>query len=485
MTLLIKDALSEALSKHPDNDAVRESKRGKIVSYSYAEFVALIQDAKLWFDKQPEHNFGIATSNTVSGIANVYGAMASGKRICMLDPSLSLNNIADALTKSGATCILCEDSSLVKAIQESEDTQKFNAQPLYKPKVPQSINAQILLEEIEAWNEDGELVFFTSGTTKSSKAALNSFEKVCLASYTIYKLANFDTTCEVYIPAPIHHLYGFNSFAAFLCMGHVCCIGSATRISNDLPKFNAQIGVFVPSYAQYALKRQPGELKKLKHLLLSSAPTPLSVQEGCAELGICAHNVYGSSELGTIAMSLESTDFNLLSYDESKKFYLTDEGELCAISQFAMAGYMEDGKLGIPAAQLFDKDGAYHTGDGASIKSENSFELLGRLDSILVLPNGEKLICADHENALCKLNGVEESAVAFIDGKLTAFIVPTKEIASLGTSTTQEKLQAELDSFNKTQALAFRIVRLVVLEKPLPRTALGKLKRNELPALAK
>lgn len=151
-------------------------------------------------------------------------------------------------------------------------------------------------------------------------------------------------------------------------------------------------------------------------------------------------------------------------------------GELACRGESRMLGYYRAPEL---TAAAVDSEGWYYTGDLAVIDEQGFIRIVDRKKD-LIIRGGEKIYPAEVERFLQGLAGVREAAVVGVPGlagdeRVWAFIVP-EEGSSPSPRQVLERCREALE--------VCKIPDEVRLVADLPRSALGKVQKRELRALA-
>jgi len=134
------------------------------------------------------------------------------------------------------------------------------------------------------------------------------------------------------------------------------------------------------------------------------------------------------------------------------------------------------------------KDGWFYTGDLGHIDEEGFLFVTGRKKELIVLSNGKNITPEEVENKILSVSEViEEVGVYMENDQLFAIIYPNSvKIKSAEISDVNEYFRWEiLAKYNKKSPSYKRISNFIVIDEPLPRTRLSKLKRFMLPEIGK
>jgi long-subunit acyl-CoA synthetase (AMP-forming) len=152
-------------------------------------------------------------------------------------------------------------------------------------------------------------------------------------------------------------------------------------------------------------------------------------------LGYSIYAGYGLTECGVICVELSRKAQFRCGTSTGKifsnvKYKLSEEGELLIPKEHSMNGIYVDGKF-----TEFDKD-YYPTNDLVSIDETGRLHIIGRLDDVIIGPNGENISPEEIESRIdkgaftqeaminCKLPGSEEKQMVLVladDGSMGAY----------------------------------------------------------------
>jgi long-chain acyl-CoA synthetase len=131
----------------------------------------------------------------------------------------------------------------------------------------------------------------------------------------------------------------------------------------------------------------------------------VSIYEGygiteCAPLISCNRNLY--QKAGSVGLPI----FDLrVKIDEPDA---NGEGEICVKGPNVMLGYFNNPEA---TAEVFDKDGYFHTGDYGRLDEEGWIYITGRKKNLIILSNGKNVYPEELEADIQKIEGVLEVVV--------------------------------------------------------------------------
>jgi O-succinylbenzoic acid--CoA ligase len=238
----------------------------------------------------------------------------------------------------------------------------------------------------------------------------------------------------------------------------------------------------------------------LRCVLLGGGPAPQSTLERCARLGIPVAQTYGLTEttsqvatlapadalrkLGTTGRPIYPNEIRVVADDGDAA--PGEAGEILVRGPVVMSGYA--GQSDATAWTIVD--GWLHTGDIGSIDEDGYLRILDRRNDLIVT-GGENVYPAEVEAALLAHPSVAEAAVIGVPDVtwgqrviaivrlVTAAAEDAAEDAAGDAVVTEEELRVHC----RSRLAGYKTPREVsIVTEPLPRTASGKLRRNELRA---
>lgn len=379
-------------------------------------------------------------------IVDIMAAAQAGARITMLDENLPESTLASLLRQVGADCV-CAD-----------------------PELEEELGVYLCPE---GEGERGEILFFTSGTTDRSKAVLLSESSLCASAWNGASLMPLKQDDVLLLQLPLNHVFGFvcGLLWALQC-GVSVAVGRGMRhYGDDFDFFRPTAVSVVPLLLGYCIKAHVLN-PELSLILVGAGECPPQVLR---EAGVGGRRVsfgYGLTETSSgIALSTGSDPY-AMSICPDFRVSIADDGEVLVESQTTMMkGYF--GRREETKAVL--KDGVLHTGDLGQIDTEGRLHITGRKKDILVLSSGSKIFLPEYEAALAKALGTGELCVVLSKGR-PALIVN----ASVGDrSLVMQQIRPVMENYSRSE----QISEIFFTDRPLPRTATGKLKRYEISRL--
>lgn len=298
-------------------------------------------------------------------------------------------------------------------------------------------------------------IVFTSGTTGKGKGVMLSQANICL-DMTL-GMYNFDITRKTLHVLPPHHTFGSTvNYVGHLSQGCEVYISSGLKhVSDEIREQQPTHLILVPAFLEamnrkiWTTARKTGKEGLLKMMMKASDAlrkvgidlrkklfsSVLSAFGGKLELVICGGakldeeiirtfdslgitilNGYGITECsplisanrnkyrkpGSVGTPILACRVKIDSPDEN------GEGEICVKGPNVMLGYYNNPEA---TAEVFDKDGYFHTGDYGKLDEEGWIYITGRKKNLIILSNGKNVYPEEIEADLQKVEGVCEVIV--------------------------------------------------------------------------
>ena len=298
-------------------------------------------------------------------------------------------------------------------------------------------------------------IVFTSGTTGKGKGVMLSQANIGL-DMTL-GMYNFDITRKTLHVLPPHHTFGSTvNYVGHLAQGCEVYISSGIKhVSDEIREQQPTHLILVPAFLEvmnrkiWTTARKGGKEGLLRFMMKCSDllrklgidvrrklfASVLSAFGGKLELIICGGakldeeiirtfdslgitilNGYGITECsplisanrneyrkpGRVGTPILACRVKIDDPDEN------GEGEICVKGPNVMLGYYDNPEA---TAEVFDKDGFFHTGDYGKLDEEGWIYITGRKKNLIILSNGKNVYPEEIEADLQKVEGVSEVVV--------------------------------------------------------------------------
>ncbi len=392
--------------------------------------------------------------------------------------------------------------------------------PLLRPKVEAKHSAKVLNfnEELDKqsktlnWVESDEdriaAYFHTGGTTGMPKVAQHRFSGMIYNGWCAeYQIITSEDV--LLCPLPMFHV-----FAAYPIL--MTCIASGAQMVMPTPqgyrgdgvfdnfwklieRYQASFMVTVPTAVAALMQREVNaDVSCLKYALCGSAPLPVElfkkfekatgvrILEGYgmteATCLISINPVAGERKIGSVGLPFPYSDVKILDCDPAGKIKsergVDEVGEICVANPGVVVGatYVEaDKNIG-----LFANGTHLRTGDLGRIDADGFLWITGRAKD-LIIRGGHNIDPATIEDALAGHRAVALSgAIGQPDahsGEVPCVYVEVVEGANVTNEELMEHLKANVDE-------RAAIPKYVEIMTELPKTAVGKILKNDLRKLA-
>ncbi len=343
-------------------------------------------------------------------------------------------------------------------------------------------------------------IVFTSGTTGKGKGVMLSQANIGL-DMTL-GMYNFDITRKTLHVLPPHHTFGSTvNYVGHLSQGCEVYISSGIKhVSDEIKEQQPTHLILVPAFLEvmnrkiWATARKDGKEGLLKAMIKVSNflrkfgvdvrrklfASVLSAFGGKLELIICGGakldeeiirnfdalgitilNGYGITECaplisanrnkyqkpGSVGTPILACRVKIDKPDEK------GEGEICVKGPNVMLGYYNNPEA---TAEVFDKDGFFHTGDYGKLDEEGWIYITGRKKNLIILSNGKNVYPEEIEADLQKVEGVSEVVVYAGESRvqkdkitIVAEIFPDADLlAHMGVNNAQEYFENQVKALN-------------------------------------
>ena len=315
----------------------------------------------------------------------------------------------------------------------------------------------------------GKLLFFTSGTTERSKAVVLTDHSLCQSAWNGGAKLPLTEEDRLLCLLPLGHVFGFVCGLLWgLSCGAAVALGRGPRhYADDCAYFKPTAVSVVPLLLGFLLQHRLIN-PELKLILVGAGDCPRPLLDAAAAMGLRVSFGYGLTETSSgVAISVAGDPF-AMEVCPDDTITLAEDGEiLIQAPTCMMQGYYKR-----PAdTEAVLKDGVLYTGDLGRFDEDGRLHITGRKKDMLVLPDGTKLFLPEYEGEIMRALGHQELAVILRDGK------PLLVWSGEGDA---KELEKRLRPLMAEKPRGQQLSGVIVTDRPLPRTATGKIKRWEL-----
>lgn len=468
----LKDFLSHALSLDILAFSVFNGEKSENISYrTFANDV--LRAANFLTARHIRHqHVALLAPNSYLWIVNFFSILASGNVPVPLNPDVSKDTILRHCEKADVSVIFV-DTSTTSDFDVADSTIKILSLNNRVDEMPMSLD-----EVYSAEPDETSLLLFTSGTTGTSK----------IVEYSTRNLQSFMEDSQVYLwdvhntllCLPLYHVYGVST--ALTCLFHykTVCIGRGMRYwIADMPVLNPSFICMVPSALSSFVKllkktstvqeRQKYMGNSLISIFIGGASVQLDLCRYMMELGVKVQSIYAMTEStgsGTWCV-LDETNIGSVGKPYGSMKCRIENGELLLKSPAVMKRYYKDPE----ATAKIIVNGWLHTGDIASCDERGFYYIIGRKKNVIILSNGENVNPEEIEAKWAEFGPVLECLV-YGDGRGICADVYT---------TDKPEAMRYIKAYNESVPTYHQVYKVNYFEKPLEKTASGKIKRKEFP----
>ncbi len=341
------------------------------------------------------------------------------------------------------------------------------ADPMMPEKVLQeaAVGANKYICEVTEQKGDGEMLFFTSGTTSRSKVVRLTSRSLCCSAWSGQCMLACGEDDTILCVLPLSHVFGFVCGLLWgLAYGATIALcGDVRDIFTAPMKYKPTIIPAVPSIIEAMIKYNVLN-PELRVVLIGAAPCTLENAEILRERGVSTYFGYGLTETSSgIAITQDLDEPEALYPCPGADFRIEPDGEISVATPCMMKGYLNN-----PDTY---EGYRFYTGDLGSFDEKGRLHLQGRKKDVLIMADGTKIYCPEYEHDLAEMSGEEDIALVEQDGRA---------VLIAGAGSDLDKLEEAVKEYNKTMMRSQQVYRIEEFGRPLPRTMTGKLRRYEL-----
>ncbi|XP_062999600.1 acyl-coenzyme A synthetase ACSM4, mitochondrial-like [Elgaria multicarinata webbii] len=352
--------------------------------------------------------------------------------------------------------------------------------------------------------QDPMIIYFTSGTSGAPKMAEHSqgsfgFRPIINKRYWLDLTPSDVMWCTVdtgWVVASLGSVFGpwVSGSCVFV---HNLPQAEPTTIPNTLSRFPITTFLAIPTVFRILVKNDLASYKfmSLKHCISGGEPVKPEVMEQWKnKTGLDIYEVYGQTETGIIcsvlkgmkvipgSMGKASPPYDVQIIDEETNVLPPgQEGEIAIRVKPKRPLGLFSRYIDNPGKTAATERGDFYvTGDQGVMDKEGYIWFIGREDDI-INSSGYRIGPFDVESVLLEHPAVAEAAVVSSPDPLRkevvkAFVVLSPDYALQN----KEKLTLELQEYVKKVTAPYKYPRKMEFVQELPKTAIGKIKRNVL-----
>lgn len=443
------DLLDRMAASAPRRTAILTCEGGDDVrAVTWAELAGLVSERAGALAGEGHACEAILADGTLGCVVEAFASVRAGLQVALVDPLMPNRVLEPLLQAVDADCVWASDG-----------TRRGELNRMLEPTSAPAFGAHGVL-------------FFTSGTTSSSKAVLLTDGSLMSSAFNGSSLLPLSPDDVLLCLLPLSHVFGFVCGLLWgLSCGATVALGRGPRhYADDLTLFKPTAVSVVPKLLEYLVAR--GALNdELGLVLVGAADCSDELLGKVRANGIRASLGYGLTETSSgVALSI-GEDFHAMTICPEDEVTIAEDGEiLVKAPTCVMRGYYRDEEKTTAAI----RDGVLHTGDKGFLDDAGLLHVEGRLKDVIALPGGTKVFLPDYEAAVSRALGEHDVAVALRGGGLTLVC---------GRLTRERSDREVMDALGPAMAAyppGSRIGHIVRLGHALPRTAAGDIERWKL-----
>ena len=370
---------------------------------SYEELNRMVSAAALRLGElEPGSRVALHLPKDKRYVALVLALIRAGHVACPVSDRLPPRGVARLLERAACSALISEDEELLQAAGAG----------LSRP-APEALlrEGKQRAEPADIPHERPATIIFTSGSSGVPKAALHTFGNhyhSALGSNANITLRPGD---RWHLSLPLYHVGGLSILFRCLLAGATVAL---PQPGTSLGESIAGLGATHVSLVSTQLSRlllESADLGGLEAVLMGGGPVPPSLVGEALARGLPLHTSYGLTEMasqvtttppGARPEQLRTAGRVLTNREVS----ISESGEILVRGETLFAGYVEGRALDRP----LDVGGWFHTRDLGGLDEDGYLCVRGRMDNLFV-SGGENVQPEEIEEALCRLEGVDEAVV--------------------------------------------------------------------------
>ena len=339
------------------------------------------------------------------------------------------------------------------------------------------------------------LLVYTSGTTGTPKGAVHCQSHLAANLRIAREVQALTLSDRVMTVLPLFHVGGLciqtlpalSAGAEVILHARFDPAAALECIAHERPSLTLLVPAVMKALIEHP-QWQATTLASLRAVWAGSSVIPRTLIDAFHARGVPVCNVYGATETGPFSIALgpaqAMTHVGSCGWVapgvEVRLAPSADEkhgvGELLIRAPNVVRHYW-------PERAATDADGWFHSGDLGQRDADGSWRIVGRAKD-MIISGGENIYPAEIEHLLAEHPGVADCAVIGADdaqwGEVVVAVVVPRADAGANAVTSDQALQAMLQAYLQSRIARYKQPRRWVFASELPRTALGKVRKDEL-----
>lgn len=453
------------------------------VSYTFDELRQKVLSTAGFLKKQNISSgdcVGVIGQNDVDFVINILALWQISAVPVPINTRLTKNEIEEQILLANCSSILTQKEfwEKVKSASKKIIDYPFNAD---------DDNSFTGRDKLDV--NDGAVIIFTSGSAGKSKGIVLSYNSLYNSAINSNQLLRYTHSDKWLASLPFYHIGGFSTITRSLLFGIPLIIPDSLSTEDLIKALNKWRPTFISLVAAQLKKIVDEGISpnpELKNCLVGGGFSDIEIIRKAYDLGWPVNIVYGSTETASFVTALlkDEVIFKPNSVGRAvptNKIFITDKegnelkpfeiGEIVVQSNALMSGYLDKYET-----EGVNKDGNYYTGDIGYLDEDEYLFFEGR-KNFLISTGGENVNPVEVEKVLLQHPLIADAAVFPLKdqewGEMIAAAVVMK-------NKSVQLSYDELKIFLQERISSFKIPKKIFFEDQLPKTELGKLRKDKL-----
>jgi len=496
--MLIHRFLIDSAKRYPDRPAVIHQQ--KLMTYSRLNDFSDVFAGRLVSENVKKGDrVALFLDNSGDYVIAYFGILKAGAVVVALNSQLVPRELASLIIDCTPKTIVT-DSKHGRIIAEALELSGAKIKPLIIDEgglqsAVEGSSARYV--ETDCGEHDLAMLIYTSGTTGKPKGVMLSHANVAANAASIAGYLRLSADDKVMVILPFYYSYGMSLLTTHIKSGAALVIDNRFLYPNSILDTMLKEGVTgfagVPSH--FAILLRKSALRNYKFPALryvtqaGGAMAPEMIREFQGVLPTVKFYVmYGQTEasarlsyldpdalnakIGSIGKAIPGVELKVLD-EQGKPVACGQTGEIVARGDNVMLGYWNDP---VETAKVLRKEGLY-TGDLANVDEEGFLYLVSRKKD-MIKSGANRISPLEIENVVCGLSGVVECAAVGMPDEILGESIKLF-VALNGRCVTKKDIMI----YCKQNLAPYKLPKDIVIVESLPKTAGGKIKREELKSI--